>query len=109
MTSSSHRPKSGARSKRVSLDLATVQIKCSFCRNSFYARPESAVCPKCERPANRDLPILWRVLSIVVPLLGLGYALSIRPHSPVAARQGFKWALVGSALIFGAFVLSRGF
>lgn len=98
MFSSSH--KSGD-SSRTTSDPATVRIKCSFCGNTFHARPGDAVCPKCQRPANRDLAPLWRVLSFLLPLLGLGYALLIRAHSPLAANQGVKWSL-GGLLFFSA-------
>lgn len=107
MTGSSHKegkPESGRVSNRTS---ATIKIKCSFCGNTFYARVQEAVCPKCERPANRDLPALWRAISLFLPPVGLIYALVIRAHSPVAALQALKWSLLGAALIFAAFALLR--
>jgi len=87
------------------LDLSTVQVKCSFCGNTFYSRPKTAVCPKCQRPANRDLPRLWRAISLLLPPLGLGYALSIRAHSPVAALQGLKWSLSGALVLIAIAVV----
>ncbi len=109
MTGSSHKS-SKTRSRRVSgLDSVTLQVKCSFCGNTFYARATDAVCPKCERPANCDLPALWRGISLLLPPLGFGYALWIRAHSPWAAWQGLKWSLCGTALISGVLLLMRGF
>lgn len=99
MTGFSHKSgKSGAR-RAAKLDLSTAQIKCRFCGNTFYARPKEAICPKCERPANRDLAPLWRALSLVFPPLGLGYVVRERAHSPFAATQALRWS-GGGALIW---------
>ena len=74
---------------------SAVRVKCRFCGNSFLARPELAVCQKCGRPANRALEIQWRIISFLVPFIGIGNALLIRPHSPVASNQGFVTSIVG--------------
>lgn len=89
---------SSGRKKRSRFDFSSLAIKCSFCHNTFYARPADAVCPKCERPANRDLAAPLRAASLLLPPFGLLYALWLRPHSPIAAWQGLKWSLGGAAI-----------
>lgn len=78
-----------------------VQVKCSFCGNTFVESLASAVCPKCGRPANRPLPAKWRAIGLLIPIIGLGYAAKIRSHSPVAARQSFWISLLGF-IVYGA-------
>lgn len=79
---------------------ASVKIKCSFCGNSFMAPPADAVCQKCGRPANKPLDARWRAISFLVPPVGLGNALWIRPHSPVAFMQGLVASIAGF-VVFG--------
>ena len=74
---------------------SAVSVKCKFCGNSFRAVPEKAVCQKCGRPANRALELPWRVISLLVPFLGIGNALLIRPNSPVASNQGLVASMLG--------------
>lgn len=81
------------------------QVKCKFCGNTFFAPPASAVCPKCGRPANCSLPALWRAIALFIPVIGLGYALSLRSHSPLAARQCFWISLLGLAVYGGIYTL----
>ncbi len=107
MTSPIHKTQNTSkrrRSRQSPLDFSVVQVHCSFCGNTFSAPPQDAVCPKCSRPANRPLKAMWRALSLLVPPLGLIYALIIRSHSPVAAFQGFKWTASG-AFCFGLLTL----
>ena len=106
MTSSSqHRSKSSGRS-RPKTKTSAVKVKCSFCGNTFYAVPKEAICPKCSRPANRNLPAVWRAASLLVPPFGLIYGLIIRLHSPIAGMQGLLFSILG-ALIYSAIWVAR--
>ncbi|PQV63433.1 hypothetical protein B1R32_11288 [Abditibacterium utsteinense] len=106
MTSSSRQRSKSAGQSRAKVRTSAVKVKCSFCGNTFYAAPREAVCPKCSRPANRELPLLWRALSLFLPPLGFVYALVIRAHSPVAGLQGLICSAVG-ALIYGALFIAH--
>lgn len=59
------------------------------------APPADAVCQKCNRPANKPLDARWRAASFLVPPVGIGNALWIRPHSPVASKQGLVASIAG--------------
>ena len=82
-----------------------VQVKCSFCGNTFYDAPREALCRKCNRPANKPLAPLLRVVGFVAPPFGLVYAAVVRPHSPVAAMQSAVASALGAAVYVGAYAV----
>lgn len=104
---SSYQPHGQASSpNRSKVKITATKVKCTFCGNTFYARPKEAVCPKCERPANRDLEPLLRAAALVAPPFGLICGLVIRPHSPVAGVQSLLFSAIG-ALIYGAVYVAK--
>ncbi|RYG57870.1 hypothetical protein EON80_27755 [bacterium] len=81
-------------------------MKCSFCGNTFYSTPREAVCRKCNRPANRPMPIGMRIAAFLVPLFGFPYSLWLGAHSPFASQQGMVASFAG-LLLYGAVYLVR--
>ena len=73
-------------------------IRCSYCRNTFYAVPRAAICPKCKYPANK--PLLWpkKVLCLLLFPVGLIQASLLRPSRPYASSQALLFAIIGALL-----------
>lgn len=69
------------------------------------AVPADAVCQKCGRPANKPLDTKWRAVSLLLPPVGIGNALWIRPHSPVASNQGLVASLIGCVVYAVLYIL----
>ena len=107
MTFSSNRSsgKSLDRKRRSKARVSASSIKCRFCGNTFLAQPEEAVCKKCGCPANRPLNARWRAASLLVPPVGIANAAVMRPHSPLAAKQGLIFSGIGIIVYGGLYSL----
>lgn len=80
-------------------------IRCSYCRNTFYAVPRDAICPKCKFPANKPLSWANRLLCLMLFPFGLVRAIMLSSSRPYASSQALLFSILG-ALICAAIYYS---